>query len=59
MITLPLIIVGVMCIFGGILALLLPETLNKPLPQTLMDAEKDGVMFIVKPINKNHEMNNI
>lgn len=41
--TLPLIILGVIGIFGGILCLFLPETLNEELPQTLEDGEKFGL----------------
>ncbi|XP_037931141.1 organic cation transporter protein-like [Teleopsis dalmanni] len=39
---LPLIILGVLGIIGGLLALLLPETLNHDLPQTLSDGEEFG-----------------
>ncbi|XP_055311192.1 solute carrier family 22 member 13-like [Sitodiplosis mosellana] len=41
--TLPLIILGVIGIFGGILCLFLPETLDEELPQTLEDGEKFGM----------------
>lgn len=39
---LPLIVLGVLSIFGGCLSLLLPETLNHELPQTLADGEEFG-----------------
>ncbi|XP_011305803.1 organic cation transporter protein [Fopius arisanus] len=39
---LPLLLLGVFGIVGGILALLLPETLDKDLPQTLQDGEEFG-----------------
>ncbi|XP_033161832.1 organic cation transporter protein [Drosophila mauritiana] len=39
---LPLIILGILGIIGGLLALLLPETLNHVLPQTLSDGEEFG-----------------
>lgn len=41
--TLPLIILGIIGILGGILCLFLPETLNEELPQTLEDGEKFGM----------------
>ncbi|XP_022218690.2 organic cation transporter protein [Drosophila obscura] len=39
---LPLIILGLLGIVGGLLSLLLPETLNHDLPQTLSDGEEFG-----------------
>ena len=39
---LPMISFGVSALFGGILSLLLPETLNKTLPETIEDAELFG-----------------
>ncbi|KAI8040535.1 beta-alanine transporter [Drosophila gunungcola] len=39
---LPLIILGILGIIGGLLSLLLPETLNHVLPQTLSDGEEFG-----------------
>lgn len=40
MLTLPLIIMGTMLIMGGTCSLLLPETLNQHLPESLDDAEE-------------------
>ncbi|KAG5679390.1 hypothetical protein PVAND_008958 [Polypedilum vanderplanki] len=39
---LPLIVLGILGIFGGFLSLYLPETLNHELPQTLADGEEFG-----------------
>lgn len=39
---LPLIVLGIIGIFGGFMALFLPETLNHELPQTLTDGEEFG-----------------
>ncbi|KFB49337.1 AGAP006609-PA-like protein [Anopheles sinensis] len=40
--SLPLIVLGILGIFGGLLSLLLPETLGHDLPQTLADGEDFG-----------------
>lgn len=40
---LPLILLGLLSIFAGCLSLLLPETLNHVLPQTLADGEEFGM----------------
>jgi hypothetical protein len=39
---LPLLVLGTLGVLGGILALFLPETLDKDLPQTLQDGENFG-----------------
>ncbi|CAH2101688.1 unnamed protein product [Euphydryas editha] len=39
---LPLLILGVLGIIGGVLCLLLPETMDKDMPQTLLDGENFG-----------------
>lgn len=42
-VSLPLFILGILGILGGILALFLPETLDQELPQTLQDGENFGL----------------
>ncbi|XP_011499844.1 PREDICTED: organic cation transporter protein [Ceratosolen solmsi marchali] len=39
---LPLLVLGILGVIGGVLALFLPETLDKELPQTLQDGENFG-----------------
>ena len=41
---LPMIIFGLMSIIGGIVCLLLPETLKQPLPETLEDARDNLIV---------------
>lgn len=41
-VSLPLLILGVLGVIGGILCLFLPETLDQELPQTLEDGENFG-----------------
>lgn len=53
----PLIIFGALALSGGCLSLLLPETLNKKLPETIADGEQFGLTdpVIIKeeePLNK-------
>ncbi|XP_018573275.1 organic cation transporter protein [Anoplophora glabripennis] len=42
-VSLPLLILGVLGVLGGVLALFLPETLDQELPQTLQDGENFGL----------------
>lgn len=43
---LPIVIMGVMCIVGGLLTLRLPETLDAKLPQTIEEGEEFGKDFV-------------
>ncbi|XP_043248699.1 organic cation transporter protein-like [Colletes gigas] len=55
---LPLLVLGVLGIAGGLLTLFLPETLDKDLPQTLQDGEdfgKDQKMWDFPCISRNRE----
>lgn len=39
----PLIIFGIIALIGGIMSLVLPETLNKKLPETIEEGEAFGL----------------
>ena len=48
MIVMPLIFMGILLIFGGLASFALPETKNKPLPQTIYDSDS---VPLVNPFN--------
>ncbi|XP_055889284.1 organic cation transporter protein-like [Biomphalaria glabrata] len=59
-VVLPLLIFGGACVFAGLLALLLPETANKMLPDTVEDAKNFGRKnnkrsFNLQPLEPNSE----
>lgn len=39
---LPLLIFGVLALIGGLMSMVLPETLNKKLPETIEEGEQFG-----------------
>lgn len=45
MVVLPLVIMGTISVFGGLIGLRLPETLHHRLPQTLEEGEEFGKNF--------------
>lgn len=47
---------GAMLIMGGACSLLLPETLNRHLPETLEDAEQMGLSFQVSTQTKDEQL---
>lgn len=49
----PIILYGVVSLVAGILALIFPETLHKPLPQTVNDVERMGLSFFTKKSDSN------
>lgn len=59
----PAVLFGIIAIVSGILCLFLPETMNKPMPQSLADGETFGVgdtcftSCVGKNRNKTHDVN--
>lgn len=39
---LPLLVIGILALSAGLMSLMLPETLNRKLPETIEDGEKFG-----------------
>lgn len=45
MLSLPLVIMGILSVLGGMAAFRLPETLHQPLPNTIREGEEFGARF--------------
>jgi OCT family organic cation transporter-like MFS transporter 4/5 len=48
MVALPLLIMGIIAVLGGLISLRLPETLHHRLPQTLDEGEEFGKNFTIQ-----------
>jgi hypothetical protein len=48
----PTVLYGILSLIAALLVLMLPETLNKPLPQTTEDTEQMGLTWYVYSTNK-------